>query len=344
MSAPQPLPQEDSPLCRRGKVLALVLFLALQGVYIGILVLPGKKNSTRHNSRNLQVLQQQDRHNKPMNQLPIILMGLPESGSLALHQLFECHGLHSRHYCCGRDALQVQFPCESTAEPTKANSITTEPSHTLCGECVLDNMKQSLRNPFEECTLSEVQVWASFDMETRSEWFLPQHFAIGLLHRAFPNATWILNQRSSSSDWAESILRWHSKTKRFLSSYKLPLYPHPISDPPDATTSAEVTTVQILQDMERSLTERVYNHTDHLRKQSLLQDIYDNHIRTVRRWGHHYPSHHLIEFDVDTDDPHVVLKDLLSSFGSNNDGANCGWNFLIPNKEWKNFDLPFATE
>jgi hypothetical protein len=52
---------------------------------------------------------------------------------------------------------------------------------TTCGECVLKNMKEG-KDPFEESncrrpsssppTKSTVQVWSSFDVETRDEWYV----------------------------------------------------------------------------------------------------------------------------------------------------------------------------
>lgn len=307
--------------------------LTLQGIQIGILMLHGRSTlEKRHPNRHLQAYQQP---RPSTHQLPIIFMGLPHSGSLALHGYFECQGFLSRHYCCGRNSSQIQFPCQSaTASP---------PQTSTCGECVLNNMKYK-RPPFDGCqsgaTQTHVQVWASFDIETRDQWFLPQYFAIGLLHQFYPNATWILNQRSDSRAWAESILHWHSKTQRIFSSYGLPLYPHPMTDPPNATS--KVTTNQVLQDMERVLQERLYNQTDHWRKRDLLQNIYENHTRTIRKWAQQYPSHQLVEINVDTDDPDSVLREVLLRLSKQNGAVVCPWEYQPPDQDWKDFQLPFA--
>ena len=223
------------------------------------------------------------------------------------------------------------------------------------------------RLPFEGCHSSPmgVQVWSSFDVETQDEWFLPQHFAIGLLHEAYPNATWILNKRSSSQLWAESIVHWHSKTRRIFASYQLPLYPHPIPPPPNP--GDKVSHDEIVQDMERVLQERIYNLTEHHRKLALLSRLYLNHSRTIRLWAQQYTQQHqLLEINVD-DTPSTILQTLDEMFGGadgdynlpainsvtttgedpsnnvqeNNKSNRCVWTYEPPDNDWKIFELPF---
>lgn len=283
--------------------------------------------------------------------LPIIIMGLPNSGSRDLHDFFECSELTSRHYCCGgttkEENNRSEFPCFSVENSSAYSGKTTSATAT-CGKCVLNNMKNQ-KAPFENChDDGEIQVWASFDLETRDEWFLPQQFAIGLLHQGYPDATWILNQRSTSLAWAESMLHWNSKTQRLFASYKLPFYPHHIPDAPTKVENAE----EVVKDMERVLTERVYNQTEHLRKLTLLQQVYDNHTSMIRRWASQFPSHHLIELNVDNEDTGEVLQEFLTSISD--DGVisisriqdrvhdtDCSWNFNPPDQDWTQFRLRF---
>lgn len=286
---------------------------------------------------------------------PILIMGLPNSGSLALHRYFQCRGMTSQHYCCGggdSSEADTKFPCPA--------------STTTCGQCVLTNMKER-KLPFEKCHPShrKVQVWSSFDVETQDEWFLPQHFAIGLLHEAYPNATWILNERSSSQAWAESILHWHSKTRRLFASYRLPLHPHPIPPPPNS--SEKVPHDRIVRDMERALQERVYNVTDHRRKLTVLRRLYQNHSQTIRLWARQFPlQHRLLVINVD-DPPSIILQALDEVFAAtddekgnaakkvvsltgimssnidlkNSNQTKCSWSFEPPDNDWMNFELPF---
>lgn len=290
---------------------------------------------------------------------PIIIMGLPNSGSIALHRYFQCRGMGSRHYCCGvgdgeDDFENTQFPCRA---PSKATATAR-----TCGECVLNNMKER-RAPFDGChpgSTDSIQVWSSFDVETQEEWFLPQHFAIGLLQEAYPNATWILNRRSSPEVWAESIVHWHSKTRRLFASYHLPMYPHPVMSPP--ATDHRVSHKEILHDMNRVLLENIYNETDYIRKATLLQKLYRNHTQTIRAWAKQFPlkqqpqhrrrpQRKLWEINVD-DDPATVLRTLDTAFpfgsepreGDDNRNTNslsCGWTYIAPDKDWENFKLPF---
>ena len=124
-----------------------------------------------------------------VDNIPVILLGFPRSGSLAIHQFFQCHGWNSAHYCCGSDTAErsaTQFPCLDEAGPT-------------CGDCVLKNLKGH-RPAFTDCKKKgkeenqnnnnnnniinheNMMIWSQFDVETADAWFLPQHFALGLLH------------------------------------------------------------------------------------------------------------------------------------------------------------------
>jgi hypothetical protein len=284
----------------------------------------------------------------PRNEL-VILLGIPGSGSLALHDYFTCHGKSSAHYCCGggggggtkENNHRTQFPC---------------PDDKTCGDCVLTNLKAH-RPAFFGCgdetqqqqqqqqqqggeTQQQQQVWSQFDVETADAWFLPQHFALGLLHEAYPNATWILNTRGTPQDWASSVFHWHSKTRRFLTSYGLDLYPNPVPSPPDP--KAKVTVDEIEQDMQQALEQRVDNRTEHLRKLALLERIYLNHTATVKLWARQFPSHRLIEINVDDDASLTTLDEAFGYVSIGGGGSSkCEWNFEALDDDWKGFSLPF---
>lgn len=260
---------------------------------------------------------------------PVILLGLPRSGSLALHHYFECHGFASAHYCCGHKVPRATgFPCLGGAGPP-------------CGECILKNLQAHLP-AFQECgppNKGLIQVWSQFDLETNEAWFLPQHFTLGPLHQAYPNATWILNRRDKARDWAESIYHWHSHTRRLLTSFGLGLDTPRAGDKPAA--SAKVSEAEVKHDMQIQLDARVYNRTEHLRKLVLLERIYLNHSATIRQWASQFREHKYLEINVD-DDSSLVILDEAFGFDSVGMGeGKCHWTFSPPTSDWKNFSLPF---
>jgi hypothetical protein len=273
----------------------------------------------------------------PRNNDLVILLGIPGSGSLALHDYFTCHGKSSSHYCCGGGGG------DGTTKETNQNRTHFPcPDDKTCGDCVLTNLKAH-RPAFFGCggeaQQQQEQVWSQFDVETADAWFLPQHFALGLLHEAYPNATWILNTRGTPQDWAASVFHWHSKTRRFLTSYGLDLYPNPVPSPPDP--KAKVTADEIEQDMQQALEQRVDNRTEQLRKLTLLERIYLNHTATVKLWARQFPSHRLIEINVDDDASLTTLDEAFGYSSIGGGGSKCEWNFEALDDDWKGFSLPF---
>jgi hypothetical protein len=193
------------------------------------------------------------------------------------------------------------------------------------------------RLPFESCGSDQVLVWSQFDVETSDKWFLPQHFALGLLHDAYPNATWILNTRESSREWAESVLHWHSMTSRFFATYGQPLYAMTIPPPsPDDTVTAE----EIESDMQLQLDARIHNRTEHLRKLAILQHIYENHTATIYRWAYQFPTHPFLHVNVDEKSSLALLD---QAFQLDSDNQRCLWTFRSPTDDWKDFTFPFGT-
>jgi hypothetical protein len=268
---------------------------------------------------------------------PIWIMGLPRSGSLALHEYFTCHGKSSSHYCCGEAEDAPTSPTSSSTKfPCKNDSPT-------CGDCVLQNFK-SKQPPFQGC--GKYDVFTQFDVETQDPyaWFLPQHFALPLLHQAYPNATFVLNTRSDPSTWAKSVLHWYSLTRRLFHAFDLEYYATPPPLPPDA--KARVSHEEIVQDMQRSLDERILNATDLFRQQGLLEQVYTQHLIKIRQWMYAFPSHALVEINVDAPDEATRILDQAFGFSSSHDDNNnnkCKFSFNGKNhdNDWKDFSLPF---
>lgn len=189
-------------------------------------------------------------------------------------------------------------------------------------------------------------------METSETWFLPQHFTLGLLHQSYPNATWILQTRSSARDWAESIYHWHSRTRRIFHAYEIEIDPpHTMSSiPVDPSTTVTEEDVEI--DMELQLKGRIYNQTEHRRKLMVLERIYQNHTATIYQWANQFRSHKLIHINVD--DPQSSIRGLNNALGimdsdhgkkkNKKKGPSCEWTFqsTTSGDDWKDFSFPFS--
>jgi hypothetical protein len=127
----------------------------------------------------------------------------------------------------------------------------------------------------------------------------------------------------------------------------LPFYPHPIPSPPDA--SSKITPQDIVQDMDRALTERIYNVTEQERKRNLLIKIYRNHTKTIRQWAQQFHSS-LVEIIVDethdiVNNSKFTLDRLLrdNNFVTRKEDNDCPWKYDPPDDDWKNYRLPFTS-
>ena len=298
----------------------------------------------------------------------ILIMGLPESGSLAIHEYLSCQGLISHHYCCDDDndgnrgrgggasaaaAQRTSFPCLQQS----------------CGSCVLKNLQTSNKKAFQGCSTSSntpttnVQVWSSFDVELDKGWFLPQHFTLGLLYEQYPNSIWILNTRKSSYDWAKSIYHWNSKTRRFLTSFnnnnqigqQQKQQQPPSKKNNNNKNKNTITAIQVEQDLDRSIQKiqnDINNNQNNNNKKSktisILQNIYNSHTKKIKYWSSSSTQHHhlLLEINVD-DDPLIITSKLdgtLKKYYNNNNknNKNCQWKFKSPDNDWLDFVLPFS--
>jgi len=270
----------------------------------------------------------------------ILVMGLPRSGSLALHSFFECNGIASSHYCCpssmtkGNDGTQpIKFPC-----PRQPDSTGT------CGECVHANLNTS-KPAFDGCGGLGVAVYSRFDVESDDDndglfgYFLPQHFTLGLLYKHYPHATWILNTRESSYRWATNVLHWFSETNRFLNSFGVPY--HANIDPADVTIGPEkeeLTNELLYQEIEVAI-ERANDAQEHERRKRALQDIYQQHTEKIRDFVQTKGSTiRLIEINVDDPDTGAQLQ---QAFFPDTKAAAACWSFDADklDNDWKDFSL-----
>jgi hypothetical protein len=273
----------------------------------------------------------------PLDHNPVLVLGLPRSGSLAVHNFFSCNGIRSSHYCCSRSSEKqvshgdsdnnndahtpISFPCNGSG-----NSLTT------CGACVHRNMGSN-QKPFQDC--GDYQVYSQFDVETGDpfSWFLPQHFTLPLLHEAYPDSTWILNRRGSSKQWATNVLHWYSVTNRLLNSFGIDYYF-------DAAVAAEqeLTQGSLVREIQTSFA-RMHNETDHARRLQSLQDVYEQHLDKVRAYAAQATSQHkLIEINVD--DPVLAGNTLVQAFPGTR-GECFQFDTDAMDNDWRDFSLKF---
>lgn len=219
--------------------------------------------------------------------LPVIVVGLPKAGTSSVFSFFQSQRFRCQHwYCCGK-----QYDPQ----------IAASNGPLQMGECILRNLALNTNNSQKLSMLSgcgNYDVYAEINgdrpaggnssgflledgtYDSKSPGpriFLPQHFNLQQLHEEFPNATWILNLRDSSS-WAKSVLKWRDLGDQFVNEYYMKHQIHKIP---------------------RNLTE----------KQSFLKTIYDEHSELIRSFVRSHPSHALIELNITDDEAGNVLAD-----------------------------------
>lgn len=117
---------------------------------------------------------------------PVLVVGLPKTGTGTLKGYFKCGGLATSHWKCG------------------------ERWH--CGICVRNNVKNH-RDPLMGC--GNWSVYSQLDVENpkRHLCYFPQVEALDALSAAYPNSTLLLNTRPAAK-WLSSAKRWNRMDKR----------------------------------------------------------------------------------------------------------------------------------
>jgi Sulfotransferase domain len=251
----------------------------------------------------------------------ILVMGMIRSGSRAVHEFFTCNGIKSAHYCC-HNSDRAQFPCDKQA----------------CGSCVYHNLNAS-RPAFDNCG-DGYAVHAQFDVEISDPfaWFLPQHYALPLLHDAYPASTWILNSRETPERWADSVLHWYSVTNRILNSFG-----HTYHEGAAASSTVglerEVTVEALTRELDVSI-RRANDYLAHERRRRLLVDLYVDHEQAVHDFAAQY-GHPLLVLDVDSPTAGQVLQ---AFFAEKKLKPEC-WSFdgAALDNDWMDFRLQVPT-
>lgn len=109
---------------------------------------------------------------------PILLVGLPKTGTSTIHSFFARSGYQSSHFRC-------------------ANEL-------YCGLCIKAAVHQG-KPPLKTC--GDYEVWAQMDVENLGQCHFPQIHNLEILHEEAPNATFVLSHRNMTR-WFRSVKHW----------------------------------------------------------------------------------------------------------------------------------------
>jgi hypothetical protein len=311
------------------------------------------------------------------NRTTILVMGLPRSGSMALYQYFTCRGVRAaHHYCCGSvgsssSLSRTQFPCHSVHHDEERvagyNWQTTQGKTTYtyyrpagrtptCGECLHYNLLHG-RSAFARCgeavprlenEMDQYRLFAQFDVETPDlGWFLPQHFALPLLHNHHHNDTiWILNYYANATRWAAGVQHWYSITHRLLGSFGHD-YHSPAAQAATSTLLRHgqhklVTKATLYRHLGLAL-HRAENGTEHFRRRDLLVQLYQEHLQHVRDYATRHGIRLVPAVVDDEQHEHYAPVALRKAFSNNADRIDdhC-WSFNVSywDSDWQDFSWP----
>uniref|UniRef100_A0A7S4AVE0 Sulfotransferase domain-containing protein n=1 Tax=Pseudo-nitzschia australis TaxID=44445 RepID=A0A7S4AVE0_9STRA len=270
---------------------------------------------------------------------PIINVGFPKAGTSTIFSFFHCNGLKAQHWLC----------CEPQNHPIKTarnklmsrcileNLITKSPILDDCGDYDVYAEINGPRNfkEYQKRTLLEdgrlLSTADSVTMKLRI--FFPQHHHLEDIHKQYPNATLILNQRSVES-WIDSVLDWDIGLQYELlnefhdqNSTRILFGTETETDGnhnPQNNNKAN-NNIDDLKDDQEDLKNKIRKaHVTHrkispftaqnIRK--YLKMIHNYHLQYVRDWVAEHPSHALVEVDIAHED---AGKTLAEAFGLKED-------------------------
>ena len=119
---------------------------------------------------------------------PILVVGMPKTGTSTIHAFFERSGYRSSHYKC-------------------VNGL-------YCGLCIraaVEQAKPALK------TCGDYEVWAQMDFENLGNCHFPQITNLHALHQEAPNATMVLSLRNMTR-WVRSVKNWVGGGQRSMAA------------------------------------------------------------------------------------------------------------------------------
>ena len=135
----------------------------------------------------------QQRRTQLLLPTPVLIMGMPKTGTSTIHRFFSRSGYNSSHYKCGK---------------------------YYCGRCIQVAVVQNTNNnskPLQSC--GNYEVYAQMDVEEVGFCVLPQIEYLDELYNEAPKATWLLPTRNITK-WARSSQNWIGGSGKSL-AYRL---------------------------------------------------------------------------------------------------------------------------
>ena len=108
---------------------------------------------------------------------PVLVVGMPKTGTSTVHAFFNKSGYRSSHFKCGK---------------------------YFCGLCFKVAVKNS-KPPLRSC--GDFEVYAQMDIENWNQCHFPQITNLDQLHEEAPNATFVLTKRNMTH-WVTSVQNW----------------------------------------------------------------------------------------------------------------------------------------
>ena len=297
---------------------------------------------------------------------PIINVGFPKAGTSSIFSFFHCNGLRSQHwYCCEEqnhptstehrmlmsacmmeNMISAKRRCSSKNDDSNdissslsaATTTTTTKTPLLfegCGEYDVYTEINGPRNfiKYNKQTLlddgSLLSPSLSSNERAQRIWF-PQHFYLDEIHRQFPNATFILNQRHPVDEWVKSVMLWNNHLDfQILNEFYANNMTRHIF--PDDFVAEQEKHQYTNNNKKKNKNEQTRHRSKpHLSNDSsessngplfvfkyknvreALRMAYHHHVEYVKEFVRKHPSHTLIEIDITSNE---TGKQLASSFG-----------------------------
>jgi Sulfotransferase domain len=172
-----------------GRHAFLVLFLAFLSGTLNLSQFPSTAEE-RDYSPEISSLAKGMPQERPDRLLPtpILLVGMPKTGTSTIHAFFERSGYRSSHYKC-------------------TNGL-------YCGLCIRVAVEQG-KPPLQTC--GDYEVWAQMDFENLGNCHFPQITDLHALHQEAPHATMLLNLRNMTR-WVRSVKHWVGGGQRSMAA------------------------------------------------------------------------------------------------------------------------------
>ena len=271
-------------------------------------------------------IQQPQRQRKLLLPVPIINMGMPNSGSSSLYAYFNCIGLNTTHLEVNNFQLHTNNDTKS-----KKNKIR-KANNEFEGICMRDANQIGLP-PITTCS-PHTQALMQLDVEfplgyvggkylqslipthrMRDECYFPQLSLLEEIHLDVPHSTFIINFRPIK-DWLNSVTGWGDMLPRFQHC-SLPNLPYGVPNIANTTNAPN-------NNNDDTSDNKNENEND---VEQIMMQFFCSHVIHLRNFVKQHPTHALIELDLyDTNTSSTVLNILFPPQQQRNTtNKGCRW-------------------